>query len=333
MNPLTTESQDDFVIAVSYCYHRTTYKPEIEREHLSLNGATLATYLICSSLACIRSSGCRFTLTAELVSKMTGYSVRQARRALISLQETTHIVRIGVDGLYELGCPVTKTVLAAGKKFGLRTLLATRQLAYLKIPRSLLDRLPGMSGVALQATIALLQATWNTPKLTFDASEWAERANISNTRDLYKIIESLDWLAEIERSKKSISISMKNPVTGKLLVDEEYERAEREMADRIAERVDPKLPYTPEVLKAWISSLIPISYEHDGGEMRIHCPVCRNALPTLSISPNIGEYGVFHCIRCGYGKHKHVPHLLDELGLDAADYFKKLEQINERMKQ
>jgi hypothetical protein len=63
------------------------------------------------------------------------------------------------------------------------------------------------------------------------------------------------------------------------------------------------------------------------GNVYTFCPSCKSSVPTLAINVEKGEYGVFYCHRCDFGKRKHVPHLLEALGIDKREALDRLEEI------
>ena len=334
-----------FAVALGYI-HQQPIPNRLTNEHLLLNGSDLACYLICSGLSNIRLSGCIFTLPAEQLAGLTGYSLRQSKSSLSRLRKSGHILKryndkLGTDNQYELGSPTTHQPLADGeRKTSLKTVLMTKKMPYLQVPMALLEHLPQMSGVELQATIALLQMTYKKPEQWINARSWAKRANIANVRDLHSASASMDWIAEIEHRPRAseILVKMKNPVTGKLLTDEAEARSDAEMealiADRKAEGKEVPRRYSSAVLAEWIRHFVRVSYEDNNGELLIFCPSCQfKGRPSLGINVSMGDYGIFFCHRCDFGKKKHIPHLLEALGIDKNEAFDKLEELNARIKQ
>jgi hypothetical protein len=333
-----------FAVALGYI-HQQPIPNRLTQERLLLNGCDLACYLICSGLSNIRSSGCMFILPAGRLAEMTGYSLRQSKSSLSRLQKSGHILKryndkLGTENQYELGVPITRQPLAdRGSKTSLKTVLMKNQMAYLQIPMALLERLPTMSGVELQATIALLQMTYKKPEQRINARSWADRANIANVRDLHAATASMDWIAEVEHVPRAadIRVSMKNPVTGALLSDEGETRDDAEMEAAIAERhaEGKEVPrrYSSAVLTEWIKHFIQVCYEDSNGELLTFCPSCKfKGRPSLAISISRGEYGIFYCHQCAYGRKKHIPHLLEALGIDKKKALDKLEEINGTIK-
>jgi len=285
-----------FAVALGYI-HQQPIPNRLTNEHLLLNGSDLACYLICSGLASIRSSGCMFTLPAGQLAGLTGYSLRQSKSSLSRLQKSGHILklysdRLGIENEYQLGCPTTHQPLAdGGRKTSLKTVLMMKRMPYLQVPIALLEHLPKMTRVELQATVALLQMTYKKPEQRINARSWAERANIANVRDLHSATASMDWIAEIEHRPRAteIFVSMKNPITGALLTDEAEVRDDAEMRAAIAARhadvQEVPRRYSSDVLRQWITDLVHVCHEDNNGELFIFCPSCRfMGRPTLAIS-------------------------------------------------
>jgi uncharacterized protein YbaR (Trm112 family) len=75
-----------------------------------------------------------------------------------------------------------------------------------------------------------------------------------------------------------------------------------------------------------------VCYEDSDGQMVIFCPNCKGPKPTLAITVNKGQFGVFYCKSCHYGRGKYVPHLLAKFGHDEATTLEELEAINNEAK-
>jgi len=328
-----------FSVAVSHIFRQplSSYYAE---EQLQLTGCDLATYLICSDLASGRKSGLIFELSAERVATKTGYSLRQSKSSLSRLQASKHIrklpsERLGAANFYQVCSPVTGQPLAEGVQSGLKLVLVRLGMKYLQVPKTLLDHLPTMSGVELQAVVTLLKMTYKKPEQKINAHTWALKAKVANVRDLHAATASMGWIAEIRHEPRAtdIFVSMKNPVTGALLADEADARLDAEMkadfAKFHAEEKEIPRPYSSHELARWIRELnLSICHENDSGELMMFCPSCgHRGRPTLAINLEKGDYGIFYCHRCEFGRKKHLPHLLDTLGIDRKEAFDKLEEL------
>ena len=226
--------------------------------------------------------------------------------------------------MYELGSPKhlgVKVPLASDKDVTLRAVLHFNHMPYLQIPLEFFRRLPAMSSVELQATIALLEMTWFERSISVKAASWARRANIANTRDLCAVVEKMGWCWEIERIGRNFWVNRTDR-------DIREERLDRAMEREIAKVQAPERPYTSEVLAEWLAAL-GIRGEGGNSDLRIQCPSCRGIKPTLSINLDVGTYGVFYCHNCRFGKRKIVPHLLDRLGIPRRAYKATLKTISE----
>jgi DNA-binding Lrp family transcriptional regulator len=320
MNTVTVEplELDGAVVAVDFIFQN-------DRSKLALVGCELATYLVCSAAASGRRSSCRFELTSQQLATATGYTVRQINRTIHKLQDSGHIIRISpYVPMYELGSPKivgVKVALADGKDVTLRTVLHFNRMPYLQLPLEFFSRLPGMSSVELQATIALLEMTWLKRSISIKAASWARRANIANTRDLCAVLDKMGWCWDIEQIGRDFWIHRTDR-------DRREEQLDRAMERAIEKNHAPERPYTSEVLGEWLAAL-GVKGEGGNSDLRIQCPKCRGIRPSLSINLDVGMYGVFYCHVCGFGKKKVILHLLDKLDIPRKIYRSKLREIFE----
>jgi hypothetical protein len=195
-----------------------------------------------------------------------------------------------------------------------------------------------MSRVELQATLALLALAWNEPRQQMNIKSWAEVARVANFREIRNVLETMQWIAEIEHAPGSriVDVNMRNPDTGEFIEDEIERRRDRIMEKAIAARhveaIDAQTlrKYSSEVLKKWLKSCLSVCYENGQSELVIVCPECRNKTPSLAVNVYKGDYGVFYCHECGYGRGKYTLHLLAELGHEQAAALRNLEEINDQ---
>lgn len=313
------------IVAVNFIF-------KADRATLTLFGCQLATYLVCSAVASSPRSKCRFVIARQQLVTATGYCPRQINRAIQYLLDKGYILRLGVGDhpLYELGSPNIgglKHSLAGDKVVTLRTVLMYNHMPYLQLPKDFFTQLPRMTSVELQATIVMLEKTAYSRSLRIKAAEWAKQANIANTRDLCAVIGNMNWCAEIEQIGRTVYIE-------RIDADRREERADRAMLKAIADNhaLDPPRPYSRVVLAEWLTALgLQTSPGNGEDDLEMFCPECNNVKrPTLSINLDKGDFGVFYCKACRFGKGKVVLHLLDKLNILRKTYMNKLREISER---
>lgn len=315
MNPRTPKHLP--VVAVNFLY---------EGSHLALGGCSLAVYLVCSAIASSPRKWCRFELTPAQLVTATGYSLNSVKTAIKKLQAEGYIIPFGE--IFELGSPRDslgyKHPLVAGKKQSLRAVLFHNRIPYLQLPEELLQQLPRMSAVELQATVVMLELTSYPRSLETTATEWARAANITNTRDLYAVTENMTWCCEIEQTGRNFYVRRTDR-------DTREERLDKAMERQSAKNHAPERPYTTTILLEWLESLGVRSLPGcSNSDLQIFCPACMGIKPSLSIDITQGPYGIFYCHNCRFGKRMIVLHLLDKLNIPKKIYMGKLKEIAAR---